>query len=116
MIFSSGSGPTSGATFVGATPAEDLPQDVRESVLEVPVCHDVYDGVQGWVEVPDPEEDRDDDVRARTIRVAADGHGQVPGKEGQPAEEKRPHHDAQRHEGLVLFPPRRVDPVTLAKS
>ena len=47
MIFSSGSGPTSGATFVGATPAEDLPQDVRESVLEVPVCHDVYDGVQG---------------------------------------------------------------------
>jgi hypothetical protein len=34
MVFSAGAG-SAGAAFVGATPAEDLPQDVGESVLEV---------------------------------------------------------------------------------
>ena len=116
MVLSPRAGAAPRAALVGATEAEDLPEDVGESVLEVPVGHHVDDRVQGRVEVSDPEEDGDDDVGTRAVGVAADGHGQVPGKEGQPAEEKRPHHDAQRHEGLVLFPPRRVDPVTLAKS
>ena len=44
---------------------------------------------------------------------AADGDGEVPGEEGQPAEEEGAQHDAQRHEGLVLLPPRRVDAVPL---
>jgi len=115
MVFSPGARAAPGAPLVGAAEAEDLPQDVRESILEVPVGHNVDDGVQGRVEVPDPEENWHDDVGAGAVGVPADGHGQVPGKERQPAEEERPHHDAQGHEGLVLLPPRGVDPVSLTK-
>ena len=45
-----------------AEEAEDLAQDVREGVLEVPVGHDVDERVERRVEVADPEEDVDDDV------------------------------------------------------
>ena len=45
--------------------------------------------------------------------LAADGGGQVPGEEGQPADEEGAHHHPQRHEGLVLLPPRRVDSLSL---
>ena len=38
-------------------------------------------------------------------QLAADGDGEVPGEEGEPAEEEGAQHDAQRHEGLVLLPP-----------
>ena len=96
-----------------AAEAEDLPQDVRKGVLEIPVRHHVDDGVEGGVEVADPEEDADDNVWA--VAVVADRHGQVPGEEGEPADEKGAHHDAQSHESLVLLPPRRVDSVTLAQ-
>ncbi len=45
-----------------AEEAEDLSQDVREGVLEVPVRHHVDHRVQGGVEVADPEQDVDHDV------------------------------------------------------
>lgn len=79
----------------------------------LPVGHDVDDRVEGGVEVSDPEEDGDDDVGARAI--VADGDGQVPQEEGQPAEQEGAHDDAQRHERLVLLAPRRVDAVALAE-
>lgn len=116
MVLSPRAGAAPRAALVGATEAEDLPEDVGESVLEVPVGHHVDDRVQGRVEVSDPEEDGDDDVGTRAVGVAADGHGQVPDEEGQPAEEEGPHDDAQRDEGLVLLAPGRVDAMPLAKS
>ena len=79
MVFRTRACRPAGAALVRAAPAEDLAEDVGEGVLEVPVRHDVDNGVEGGVEVADPEEDRDDDVRTRTVGVAADGHGQVPG-------------------------------------
>ena len=54
-----------------------------------------------------PEEDGDNDVWTGT-EIPADGDGEVPGEEGQPAEEEGPHHHAQGHEGLVLLPPHRA--------
>ena len=51
-----------------------------------------------------PEEDGDDDVGTGAA-VPADGDGEVPGEEGEPAEKEGPHHHTQRHEGLVLPPP-----------
>ena len=98
-----------------AAPAEDLLEDVREGVLEVPVGHDVDEGVQGGVEVSDPEEYRHHDVRTRAVGVAADGHSEVPGEERQPAEQEGPHDDAQGDEGLVLLAPGGVDAVALAE-
>ena len=59
-----------------------------------------------------PEEDGHDLARD-LAPLPADGGGEVPGEEGQPAEEEGAEHDAQRHEGLVLLPPRRVDAVPL---
>ena len=107
------SGPLSATELPQAAEAEDLAQDVRERVLEVAVRHHVDHGVERGVEVPDPEEDADDDVRA--VAVVADGHGQVPGEEGQPADEEGAHDDAQGDEGLVLLPPGRVDSVPLTQ-
>ena len=52
---------------------------------------------------------------AWAVGCAADGDCEVPGEEGQPAEEEGAEHDAQRHEGLVLLPPRRVDAVPLTQ-
>ena len=99
--------------LAGAAPAEDFPEDVRERVLEVP--HDVDDGVEGGVEVADPEEDGHDDVGTGAVGLPTDGHSQVPGEEGQPAEEECAHHDAQGDEGLVLLAPGRVDAVPLSQ-
>jgi len=62
-----------------------------------------------------PEEYADDDVRTRAALLAADGHGQVPGEEGQPTQEEGAHDDAQRDEGLVLLPPTGVNAVALSK-
>ena len=96
-----------------AAEAKDLPQDVGERVLEVPVSHHVDDGVQGGVEVADPEEDGYHDVWARAGLGVADSDGEVPEEERHPADEEGPHDNAQGHEGLVLLPPGRVDPVPL---
>lgn len=104
-------GARSSPKLAEAAEAEDFPQDVREGVLEVPVGHDVDHGVEGGVEVADPEEDADHDVGA--VAVVADGHRQVPGEEGEPADQEGAHHDAQSHEGFVLLPPGGVDPVAL---
>jgi hypothetical protein len=46
---------------------------------------------------------------------AADGDGEVPGEEGEPAEEEAAQDDAQGHKGLVLLAPRGVDAVALAE-
>ena len=54
-----------------------------------------------------PEEDGHDDVRARA-EVPADGDCEVPGEEGEPAEEEGSHHHPQGHECLVFFPPHRA--------
>ena len=107
--------PKSTSVFVVTAEAKDLPQDVRERVLEVAVRHDVDHRVEGGVEVSDPEEDGDDDVGARAVGLAADRHREVPREEGQPAEEEGPHNDAQGHEGLVLFAPRSVNAMSLAE-
>ena len=37
--------------------------------------------------------------------IPTDGDCEVPGEEGEPAEEEGPHDDAQGDEGLVLLPP-----------
>ena len=87
-------------TGCGAAPAEYLADDVGESVLEVPVGHDVDDRIEGGVEVPDPEQDGYDNVRAGAALLPADGDGQVPGEEGQPAQQEGPHDYAQGDEGL----------------
>ncbi len=40
----------------------------------------------------------------------------APGEEGEPAEQEGAHDDAEGDEGLVLLPPRCVNPVPLPKS
>ncbi len=40
----------------------------------------------------------------------------APVEEGEPAEQEGAHDDAEGDEGLVLLPPRRVNPVPLPKS
>ena len=65
-----------------------------------------------FLKLTNPEKDRNHLPRD-LAGIAADGGGQVPGEEGEPAEEEGAEHDAQRHEGLVLLPPRRVDAVPL---
>lgn len=40
--------------------------------------------------------------------LAADGGGQVPGEEGEPADQEGAHHHPQCHEGLVFLPPRGI--------
>ena len=45
--------------------------------------------------------------------LPADGGGQVPGEEGEPADEEGAHHHPQGHEGLVFLPPRGVDSLSL---
>lgn len=89
---------------------------LKSNWKSLPIRHDVNDGVEGGIEVANPEEDGYDNVRTRTIGVPTNGHCQVPGKEGQPAQQERPHHDAQSDEGLVLLPPWSVDAVTLSQS
>lgn len=78
-VHSAGSGPAA-PKLAETAKAEDLAQDVREGVFEVPVRHHVDHRVQRGVEVADPEEDADDDVG--TVTVVADRHGQVPREEG----------------------------------
>ncbi len=78
MVLRAGARRSAGAALVRTAPAEDLAEDVGEGILEISVRHDVDDGVESGVEVTDPEEDGDDDVRTWTVCVAADGHSQVP--------------------------------------
>ena len=51
----------------------------------------------------------------RAVGRAADGDCEVPGEEGQPAEEEGAEHDAQGDERLVLLAPRSVDAVPLTE-
>ena len=53
-----------------------------------------------------PEEDGDNDGRTGT-EVSAEGHRQVPGEEGQPAQEEASHDNSQCYKGLVFFSPHR---------
>ena len=53
-----------------------------------------------------PEEDGDNNVRTGT-EVSADGDSQVPGEEGQPAQQESSHHDSQCYKGLVFLSPHR---------
>ena len=108
------SGPWLGSRM-RAAPAEYASEDVRESVLEVSVGHDVDDRVKCGVEVSDPEEDGDDDVGAGAPVLAADRHCQVPGEKREPAQQEGAHHDAKGHEGFVLLSPRCVNSMPLAK-
>ncbi len=62
-----------------------------------------------------PEEYGHDDVRAWAVLLSADGDGEVPREEWEPAEEEGAHDDAQGHEGLVLLAPGSVDAVALAE-
>lgn len=73
---------TQTAALVGKTKAENSPENISEGILEVPVGHDVDKGVQGRVEVADPEENGDHHIRARTVGIPANGHRQVPGEKG----------------------------------
>ena len=103
-----------GPTLVGTADTEDPPQDVCEGILEVPVGHHVDHGVEGGVEVADPEEDGDDNIGAGTT-VPTEGDGEVPAEEGHPADEESAHDDAEGDESFVLFPPGGVDAMALAE-
>lgn len=84
--------------------AEPFPTSEQppEGVAEVAIEQSVDDGVQGRVYVPDPEEGRYDDGRRRRAVTAAHRHRQIPGEEGQPAEEERTHDDAEGLGRLVF--------------
>ena len=62
-----------------------------------------------------PEEDGHDLARD-LAPLPADGGGEVPGEEGQPAHQEGSHHHPQRHERLVLLPPRRVHTLPFPQS
>ena len=55
VVLSARSGSPSSAAFARTATAKYLSKDVGKSVLEVSVGHHVDDGVEGGVEVADPE-------------------------------------------------------------
>lgn len=83
-----------------AEAAERAGQRVLERVAEVSVEIRVDDRVQRRIEIPGPEHDDRDDVRA--LASVAQGRGDVVEEEGQPAEDEGAHDDAERARRLVL--------------
>ena len=65
-----------------------------------------------FLKLTNPEKDRNHLPRD-LAGIATDCGGQVPGEEGEPADQEGAHHDPQRHEGLVFLPPRGVDSLSL---
>lgn len=77
-----------------AISTEDLPENVSKSILEIPIGHDVDDRIEGGIEISNPEQNGDYDVRTRTTGLSTDGDGEVPREEWQPTDQKGTHDDA----------------------